>query len=399
MADLSYQIPDAGRPKRVVRIPESHALYLCPNACGRRQGIRALCNGIADHVSFLRFDEADVVSGDYERQVGDAVEELLDVLRPRPRVVLLYVNCIDDFLGTDEESLLDELRDRFPSMRFLLSHINPIAADVKRSTAKNIHTRLYDLLERPVRRDRAVNLVGNFEPLDGECEFFDALHALGAPGVRQIIACETFDEYLHLAQSCLTVSLSHLGDGAADAMRERFGMPAIRWHACYDVDEIAARYDALADALGGAWNGSDVAARAARRAIADARIAVGELPVTVDSSASLMPFSLARTLLAYGFNVTAVFGLHVKGCDDEAERLLARERPDVAIIRHGSYEAMAGYGFPSRCLAVGMDAAFLLCAEHAVDMYHDEGYFGYHGVVRLMDDLAREAVRMREWSA
>ena len=52
MASLSYQIPDADRPKRVMRIPESHALYLCPNACGRRQGIRALRNGIADHVRF-----------------------------------------------------------------------------------------------------------------------------------------------------------------------------------------------------------------------------------------------------------------------------------------------------------------------------------------------------------
>ena len=117
MAELSYQIPEFGRAKRIIRIPESHALYLCPNACGRRQGIRALRNGEADHASFLRFSQTDIVSGAYEEQVLQAVGELLDALHPRPRVLSLYVNCIDDFLGTDED-LLAELRAAFPGMRF-----------------------------------------------------------------------------------------------------------------------------------------------------------------------------------------------------------------------------------------------------------------------------------------
>lgn len=398
MASLSYQIPDADRPKRVMRIPESHALYLCPNACGRRQGIRALRNGIADHVSFLRLTQADVISGDYERQVGNAVEELLATLRPRPRVVSLYVNCIDDFLGTDEQQLLDELRERFPDTRFLLSHINPIAADVKRSTARSIHTRLYEALEAPAAHDSAVTLVGHFEPLDAHGEFFEALQASGTAEVREIVSCDTFDAYLQLACSRFTVSLSHMGDGAADALEQRFGIPFQRWHACYDLAEITARYAKLMQALDGAWDGAAWRHRA-ERAVIETRAAVGSLPVAVDSAASLMPFSLARTLLAYGFNVVAVFGLHLKGCDDEAERLLADEHPEVAIVRSESYEALSGFALPSRCLALGRDAGFLLRAHHLVDIYHDEGYFGYHGVIRLMDAMAHEVGRVRDWGA
>ena len=103
---LSYFIPHHGRAKISLRVPESHRLNVCPAACGRRVGLRALKNGEAGRQSFLYITEADVISGDYENMIGDAVAELLEVLSPVPRAFLIYVNCIDDFLGTDEETLL-----------------------------------------------------------------------------------------------------------------------------------------------------------------------------------------------------------------------------------------------------------------------------------------------------
>ena len=80
MSQLSYQIPDNGRKKTLLRIPESHTLYLCPGSCGRRQGIRALKNGEADHASFLTFSQADIALGDYIGMVHDAVDEVLDAI-------------------------------------------------------------------------------------------------------------------------------------------------------------------------------------------------------------------------------------------------------------------------------------------------------------------------------
>lgn len=401
MAELSYQIPSAGRAKRIMRIPESHALYLCPNSCGRRQGIRALRNGVADHASFLRFSQTDIVLGDYQNQVVDAVAQLLDAVRPAPRVIMLYVNCIDDFLGTDEESLLIDLRDRFAPVRFLLSHINPIAADMTRSTARNIHTRLYEALERANARDRAVNFVGNFEAPAPTCELYAALRALGVSEVRQIVSCETFRQYLDLAKSDFTISLSHLGDDAAALMEERFSIPSMSWHATYDMDEIDRRYAELAQFLA-LRRGDPVEAldwkerfeaalirvvaparRAAESALSVARAAVGNLPVMVDSSASLMPFSLALALLGEGFNVVAVFGLHLKGCDDAAERHLLQHFPQVRVIRAESHQVIQGYGLPEDCLSIGTDAAFLVRAQHVIDMYHDEGFLGFQGVERL----------------
>lgn len=405
MAELAYQLPDNGRARRILRIPESHTLYLCPNSCGRRQGIRALRNGMADQVSFLRFSQTDIALGGYLAQVGDAVAELLAAVEPRPKVVALYVNCIDDFLGTDVEGLVAELSARFAGTRFVLSRISPVAADVEPSSARSIHTKLYDLLEPRGVRDAGVNLVGAFEPLPGACEFFDVLAGLGLGPVRQIFLCGTYAEYCRMADSALTVSLSHVGDEAARLMEERLGMPALRWPACYDIAETGKRYERLAACTGRCLGGAGIpglladARSRAERAVARARRAVGGMPLAVDSSASFMPFSLALALLDRGFAVKTVFALHVKGCDTEAEDRLAREHPEVDIVTRQSYEAVNGYGDARECVAVGADAAFLLRARHAVDMYHDEGYFGYQGIERLMDGLSAAVRTAREGGA
>ena len=143
-----------------------------------------------------------------------------------------------------------------------------------------------------------------------------------------------------------------------------------------------------------------VRARArADEATARALAAVGELPVVVDTCASLMPFSLALALIKAGFNVAAVFALHSKGNDTKAEEELMREHPEIVIVRKQGLEAMAELGIPRACVALGRDAAFLLRADHSPDMYHDEGLFGYEGIEKLMDSIAACMEHTERWDA
>ena len=423
MSQLSYQIPDNGRKKTLLRIPESHTLYLCPRSCGRRQGIRALKKGEADHASFLTFSQADIALGDYIGMVHDAVDEVLDAIEPTPRVIALYVNCIDDFIGTDGTALVEELGARHPGTRFLLSHINPVAADVRGNVAVDIHTNHYAALE-PVpceERDAGVNAVGGFVSVPDSCELRGYLEALGVPVLRELVACTTFDEYSALARSRFNIAVSHLGQDACQMMEKRLGIPWMYWPACYDPDELARRYEMLGLALSvplfdnvtdeGAGTSTAalrldaaesllVRARArADEATARALAAVGELPVVVDTCASLMPFSLALALIKAGFNVAAVFALHSKGNDTKAEEELMREHPEIVIVRKQGLEAMAELGIPRACVALGRDAAFLLRADHSPDMYHDEGLFGYEGIEKLMDSIAACMEHTERWDA
>lgn len=395
MAQLMYQISTAKRKKRTLRIPQSHTLYLSPNSCARRQGLRALRNGILDDVSFLRFSQVDIVTGVYEERVYEACDRLLEALPQRPRVIALYVNCIDDFLGTDARALVKGLSSRHPDVHFTLSRINPISADVENTKLQGIHARLYDPLEPAARHDDGVTLLGHFERIPAQSEFFRIVAQLGLGPVRQLFTCADYAEYRQLAQSRVAVSLSHLGDAALDDFMMRLGVPGMCWHACYGVNEIERRYGELATLAGAKADVSSFFDDAVR-AVDRARVALEGVPVVLDTSATMRPFSLALDLLAYGFDVRLVFALHAKADDSAAERRLAFEHPEVAIVRRGGAEAVTGGSWPvdaGACVALGSDAAFLLKTDRMVDIYHDEGYFGFQGVVSLMDGLRAAAAR------
>lgn len=390
MSELLRFLPDKRRRKARLRIPESHALYACPQACGRRQGIRLLMNDDAEHASFLTFSQVDIALGSYVEQMERAIERV--VSQVRPRVLTIYVNCVDDFLGTDFDALLADLSARYRTVRFLLSRINPVSEDVRSvSVAASAQRGLYAALEPSDVRDAGVNVVGSYVPVPAECEFGEVLASCGAGPVRQLPGCGTFDEYARMADSSLTVSLSHVGDAPAADMEARLGIPWTRWHACYDLDEIERRYGALAAALGAPSPSCAPWRAQAADAVECARVAVGARPIVVDTSASFMPFSLASALLRYGFDVRAVFALHTKGCDDDAERTLALEHPGVRVFRQTDCRVDRDFGIPSESVAIGCDGAFLTSARRVVDLYHDEGCFGFQGVVRLMGLLADAA--------
>ncbi len=524
---LAYSIPAKDRKKTLMRIPESHSLYVSPQSCARRQAIRAHKNGEADRSSFLQLTQADLVSGAYEGQVVGAVRELLRVLPHRPRVIQIFVNCVDDFLGTDNDALVEELREQFPDVRFSLSHINPIAVDLETDPMAKMQSGLYSLLEDPAERDAGVTVVGGFVPLPAASELHRALAAAGAGPARHVTACETFDEYLQLAQSSTVLSAGGMGDAMATAFSARFGMRRVTWHPTYALEEVDARYRELAavlDAAGEAVDGEEAdkapgeavseapagaagetvgdssasvaggtsagkesdkapgeavskvacetvdedvanvdcdeparpapapadsvseiggkafsamapvllpARAAAEAAVRRALAAVGSLPVAVDSSATFVPYNLAHELRDYGFNVRACFAFHMKGGDADAAQRLREDYPDVRIVnesadaslRAGSLavpapavegggrgvSGVAGEGLGPAAdvadavcdasssapelpwVAIGQEAAFFTGARYVVDIYHDEGYFGYQGIERLMNELVDAA--------
>lgn len=398
---LTYALPGKRRKKRILRIPESHSLYVCPQSCTRRQALRALRNGEADQMSFLQLAEADLVSGDYEGQVADAVSALLDALPQRPRVLQLYVNCVDDFVGTDGETLVAGLREQFPGVRFTLQHINPIAVDVNSEFAGKMHRGLYGLLEQPEQQDAGVNLLGSFEPLPAETELHDALAAAGAGPERHIVSCKTFDDYLAMAASCMNVCTSRMGEGVSQDMANVFGMQRMDWRATYSLDAVAAKYAELAEMLAAtgrfAGEAQDIATamqpvleparEQAQAAVRRALAAVGSVPVAVDSAATFAPYDLAREMREYGFNVQVCFALHMKQGDLEARQALTERFPQVRIVENAGVDALRAVDVGSECLAVGEDAAQLTGARWSVDLYHDEGYFGYQGITRLMNQI------------
>ncbi|MDY2628376.1 MAG: nitrogenase component 1 [Lachnospiraceae bacterium] len=390
---LSYYLPKPAKPHTVLHIPGSHTLFIGPSSCSRRHALHASLYGNRENISFLFITEADVISGDYENLIGDAVSELLDVLHPAPHIFLLDVFCIDDFLGTDEEALTAELQLRFPGCHFAVEHIDPVSMEEnsKKGGMKKMRN-MYCFLDPADRHDQGINFIGNFVSLEPECEFLQLLEQWGASPVRELFHCETYEDYQAMAKSCLAVGMRHVGDDVIHCMTDDLDIPYYYFPASYDINAVAKGYRKLAELLGQSEPDLGDFIQETEKEVEQTVKELGSMPLAIDCSAFLMPFQGAAALLKYGFQVRYIFYKpFMAEPDDRARQWVELHYPSVKLLRKDEYDHVNTLYDPE-CLAIGVDAARLLKTEKVADIWHDEGYFGFHGIRRLMH-LLRDSSR------
>lgn len=226
---------------------------------------------------------------------------------------------------------------------------------------------------------------------------YSFLRECGAFEVRELTSCPDFEHYQRMAASRLNLVLMQMGQYAAKRMEARLGIPWLFLPATYDLEQIDANYQSIANALGQPCPDLRPYRQAAQRAVSGALECVGDLPVVVDSSATMQPFALAAALHRYGFHVAAVYAAHWKE-SDRADRLwLEANCPSVRILCSERYQDITDCGLSRKILTIGYDSAYLLRSRHFVDIQRDEGLFGYYGVIRLMERMGDAALRITTW--
>lgn len=390
--DLSRLLPREPRNRTMPRIPGSHTLYVGPRGCLRRHALRAFRRGERGSVSFLQLPEEDLVSGAYEERIVAGAAELLRRLSTPPGILFIALFCADDFLGTDEKALLERLRDACPGCRFAVERLGPVSLSEKRSMGEGRQLGLYAFLEPPEERDGGVNLLGSYAPLPEDTEFFSLLGDWGLGPVRALFACGSYEEYQALARSRINIVLRPNARAAAAALEERLGIPAFELYPEYDASAVLARYERLASLLGRPCPDFSTALAAISQEANLTAEALRDLPIALDAAASLLPFQLAKALLGYGLRVRQVFRTPGKLPFDPASEAWIRERhPEIEIADPKAAARPALPAGTAAVLALGKDAARLTGAKYTLDMWHDEGYFGFQGIFRLLREL-REAV-------
>jgi hypothetical protein len=387
--NLTYFVQTRDRDKTVLRIPESHSLHICPSSCGRKIAFRAYQNGQKANNSFMYIKEEDAVSGHYEDNIEEAIDMLLEVLNPVPKAFLLYFNCIDDFLGTDEKALLDRLRQRFPQVCFMICRIDPVAADEKISPGMRLHNQMYTLLEYTGRKDNGVNFLGNYTAIDAQCELYAILAEWGYNKIRQLFDCQTFEDYQALADSSLNLVLMPMGRLAASNMAERLDIPFLNSPITYDIAEVMAYYNELAAFLGKPCPDLQKELLQTELAVKAARELVDDTPIIVDSSSSMRPFSLAKALVGYGFRVEAVIGSRPKDEDGMAYDWLSQNYPLMTLLSKEGVKEASGYHFENHTILLGAAGSYLVKTRRVVDIYNDESFFGFYGIQKLMHLISR----------
>lgn len=363
-------------------VPESYQLFVAPFACGRHGALGGILNGIKDRISYLFIDESDIVSGGYEDLIPEAVEELLASLEKRPKVLMIFVSCLDDLLGTDHVSLNQILSERFPGIKFLSCHMNPISLDTDFPPGVTLQNNIYSLLEKSDKKDRAINLIGNNASLKEDCELFALMNNEGIK-VKHIGDCATFHDFEEMSKSLVNVILSPVAKHAAKNMEQSLAIPALRAYTTYSLSEISEFYKLLGEYLGVKLDYQSYYDQA-ENSLKLAHSLIGDMPIAIDYQAVRKPFTLAKTLLEYGFNVRLIMIDSVKALEKEVYDFIIKNYPEVEIVNALHHEMAHIPIRQEEYLCIGIDCAYATKAKKVVNIMEDEALFGFFGISELM---------------
>ncbi len=365
-------------------IPESRMLFVCPFACGRHGALGGHLNGIKDRIHYLYIDESDIVSGNYENLIPDGVTELFDFLEKRPKILFIFVSCLDDLLGTDHESLNAELKEMYPDVNFITAHMNPFKMDTKIPPAVGLQLSMYHLFTNNLPKLKQINMIGNNAYVDDKCELYSLLNQTGYK-IKHVGRCSDFDDFMSMQQSSLNLVLHPCAKMAADRMEKSAGIPYQLAFNTYDPEEIETYYRSLEENLSVQLPDFREHKNKAIEAIKHAKKVMGDVPVAIDYQSVLKPFSLAKVLYDYGFNVKMIFCDGVSAFEKEKCSYLMEKIPDLKIIPALHPDSVKFENKMPECLCVGFSGGYLTKSNHVVDLMEDEYLYGFWGVCRLME--------------
>lgn len=378
-------------------MPESYQLFVSPAACGRHGAVSACMQGRKNRVSYLYLSEDDIVSGGYEDLLLEAVDGLLEHLARAhrlPKVLMIFVSCIDDLLGTDHDALLSLLRERHPDLRFTFCHMNPTSMDTGVPPPVNIRNKLYGLLELQEARDNGINLIGSLVPLSPEGELFHLLPQMGVEPLRHITDYNTFDAFQQMARSQWNLVVHPQGEYAARQMAKRLGIPFLVSLTTYAPEEVTAAYQAISQALDRDCPETAGEEAESEASLARARDCLGGMPVVIDGEAVARPFAFARALLERGFHVRRMLVQKVIPSDRDSFDRVREQWPELELVQPQHHRSSCyRQDLLPDCLAIGYHSGYHTGSRHIVALDGQSGHWGYHGIreiARLMSEASRQ---------
>lgn len=368
-------------------VPESYQLFVSPAACGRHGALAARMEDRKSRVSYLFLSEEDIVSGGYEDSIIKSAEKLLAHLKRKgkmPKVLMIFVSCIDDLLGTDHDALIMQLSEEFPDIRFTFAHMNPTSTDTGVPPAVNIQNKDYALLEKREDRDDGVNLIGNLAPIRSNSELFTVLQDMGASVVRHISDYTTFAGYQEMSKSRLNLVTAPTGKYASKNMEKKLGVPFEMALTSFQPECIRETYENIAKALGVACLDLSSYEEECQKAIQQAAKEVGDMPIIIDGETITRPFDLAKTLLRAGMKIKCIYQQKVLPTDKENFEWVCENHPEIMILQPQHPNTTVSEKYGADCLSIGFSAAYISGAKHVVDIAGQHGLYGFQGVIDLM---------------
>ena len=369
-------------------VPESVMLFVSPNGCGRHGAIAGIQHGFKKRLFFLHLDEMDVVTGQHMEKIPQAVTEILSAVYPQPKAILICATCIDDLLGSDYDGLAQQLEDEH-GIPVRICRMDPIAMDGKKPPTFTVQEAIYDFLQPSSKKEQAVNIIGNFSPIDAESEFYEVMASVGVDRVRHIAACSTLKEFQQMSRSTLNILIRPGGRLAAHKMENKLRIPYCFIPVTYGLERITQSYQKLGEFLGVSLNVKQYHLKA-QDDIESYRRRLGPLTVAVGQSVNASPFELARALIEYGFQVRYIFADLILDSDLEHVKWLKYYAPWIKVFTN-VHPSMVNFLDQKLMvdLAIGFDAGYFCPGAKTLPLTLDSQPFGYRGVVYLLREILK----------
>jgi nitrogenase molybdenum-cofactor synthesis protein NifE len=397
-ATLSYNSPGAqgfGVKRAGLVIPESIMLLIAPACCGRNTTILADEGGYSDRIFFLQMDESDIVTGRHLSDIPAAIQEILDVCEPKPKVVVLCITCVDALLGTDLERVCRKAEETlaetpYAGIRVVPSYMYALTREGKNPPMVAIRDTIYSLIERSKPKMNRVNLLGNFTHLEDDCELYNLLSQIGLTDIREVGRCQTLEEYKEMGDANFNLILNPEARKAAYNLDERLGIPYAELMRLYQPDRIGRQYELFAAALGTTFH-LEPFRREAEAAVERMKETCSGKSFAIGQVVNGNPIEMALALSKMGFEVKAVFA-NLSEEDYPYIRELGEYNRDMRIYSTLSPTMMNYDGDQQVDISLGIDASFYYPKSTNVKWNQEVQPFGYRGLQHFAEAVTAAAL-------
>lgn len=389
-ATLSFNSPGAqgfGVKRAGLAIPGSVELLVAPGCCGRNTTMLSETGGYSERFFYLLLDDTDIVTGRHLSKIPQAVKEVVDSLDKIPSAVMICITCVDALLGTDMERVCRKAAE-YAKVPVLPCYMYALTREGRVPPMTAVRKSVYSLLEKRPKKATTVNLLGEFAPFYDDTEIYDILHKLGVKKINEISRCESFDEYLSMAEANFNLVLNPESRLAAEDLNQRLEIPAIELRRLYQIDKIQKQYQLLGATLGTTIDD--------QKYYDEAQNAIDEFntqfPNTVFAIGECMnagSFELALALLRYGHQVSEIYGTVTEENLIYIKKI-AKLSPETRIYTNLS-PTMLSYDCSEKTadLTIGRDASYYHPDCCNVPWNEERQPFGYSGLRHLFLELKR----------
>jgi len=305
-------------------VPQTQTLFIGAKECVRHCSRRSLTE---ESRAALCLPDSEIVLGNTEPLIIEAIQQLYNQAKDKPRGFFLYTGCPMRFIGVDFEGVTQTLQTLLPLQVSHIEQISFMAARQSGGLASMFSKAIYQLLPKGQSdKSTGVFLLNGSAPFAPENEL---LHYFKSNQIPLLLAnkWQDFDDFLKVGNASLIL----VTDGdlleAAECLKERRGIDYLYLPLSYRREEIANAYSMLDQKFAKKTDMHEFFYQPQNNSYTR---------LDLDLRSAMRPWSLSRALLEYGFPVTSIIAskrLRMDEDDHSEVQVVLEEDPDYQWLK------------------------------------------------------------------